>query len=226
MNKSDILSSIKVLLGYPVVTVFIQDEQISTLIDIAVRRCQSKACPTFITNVNANTEGIVDLTNLNVETVKTVYENSGSNSNVDIFSNLLPIAYSNGSGGGQYNNLTTLFPAMTNAGNISEMRKFIIPDFYFKDNKLYLDNYSGGVTIEYVKRSITFEDLDTEWAAWAEGYAVALTKITEGRIRLKYKLNNSPIEVESDNMVSEGQGEKSDFEAKLDSAMGYFNILR
>lgn len=213
MTREDLIESVKMQLGYPVITLYTQDEQINTMISTAIRKCQSKACPTFTINAVVS-DGKIAISEWNVETVKNVYLDPGTAMYpADIFSNNLYIQ-------------SNLMEAVWAAGKRSEQEKLALSDFYIDKEYIYVDNFSGNVTVEYIKKDIELGDLDTEWRGWVESYVTALIKIIEGRIRGKYKLQSGPFEVEADQLISEGTSALQDLDSKLDTAMGYFNILR
>jgi hypothetical protein len=213
MTREDLVESVKIQLGYPVVTLYTKDDQINAMIGTAIRKCQGKACPTFSMSVTIS-DGKVAIKDLNIEAVKNIYPDVGTALYpADIFSNNLYIQ-------------ANLMEAAWAAGKRSEQEKLALSDYYMDRDFLYVDNFSGVVTVEYVKKDIEYDDLDTEWRGWVESYTTALIKIIEGRIRGKYKLQSGPFEVEADQLISEGTSTLQDLESKLDVAMGYYNILR
>jgi len=77
---------------------------------------------------------------------------------------------------------------------------------------LYIDlsppkpNY---VTVVYSPRLDSFEDLqDKEWVRLVFRLALAYTKQIEGRIRSKFRVQNSPVELDGSDLRSEGQDEE------------------
>lgn len=112
----------------------------------------------------------------------------------------------------------------------SELTNMELSDWYLDsvEGKLYVDDFRGWITVEYVKSKVTIDDLadNTFWKSWVRDYTLALVKITEGRIRGKYKIQSGVFEIESDELISEGQSEKENLEERLNDDMGYWNILR
>ena len=112
----------------------------------------------------------------------------------------------------------------------SELENLELDDWYLDavEGKLYVDGFSGWITIEYVKSSVSMEDLEenTYWKSWVRDYTLAMVKITEGRIRGKYRISSGVFEIEADELINEGQSEKENLEQRLDEDMGYWNILR
>ena len=112
----------------------------------------------------------------------------------------------------------------------SQMNSLTLYDWYLDYNgqKLYLDNYSGVITVEYTKSHITAEDLDhdTTWYSWIRDYTLALCKVIEGRIRNKFKVQSAPFEVEADELIQEGNSDKQELEQQLNENIGFWMILR
>lgn len=225
--RQDIIDTSKMALGYPVVSLFVTDEQIKKLIDLSVRKCASKACPIFLDTLTVSSSA-VDVSTYEIDTIKNVYGSELTGSGVtdsvnvfDVFSNFR-----------MYDELTrgdsnnSMYDRLAYQYSRSEMQKQVLSDWYLDKNTLYLDNYSGSITIEYLKKKISLIDLDSYWLSWVEGYTMALMKITEGRIRSKYKLSSGVFEIEADELINEGTTEKQDLEEKLNENIGYWNILR
>jgi hypothetical protein len=234
MTEERLVNSVKNMLGFPVIEVFIEDKQIRTLIETAVNRCQSRACPTFLVNRSVG-NGLVNMQDLEAEVVKAVYPSvqhgnedkpfTGRGTG-DVF--LEAYNYSMHSGTSAFGDSKKMLNIAYSIGRYAQTRALNIEDFYFDraNGMLYLDGFTGNVTVEYIKKEVKLEDLDIEWSGWVEQYTIALAKILEGRIRNKYKLTGAPIEIESDNLISEGTGERSELDMKLDNSMGFYPITR
>jgi hypothetical protein len=217
MDRLDLIEGVKMELGHPVITLFVTDEQIDKMINKAIRRCQSKVCPTFIVSKTVF-DGKIDIVGMDVEAVKNIYGDIESSGSLDLFGmgiNTYPL-YSD----------RAILDAAVLSGKRAELEKFALSDYYLSNDSIYVDNYKGLVTVEYVKKNIDFEDLDTEWRGWVESYVTALAKVIEGRIRGKYKPQGGPFEVEADTLVSEGTSTIQDLDSKLENSMGYYTILR
>lgn len=238
--RKNIIEDCMTALGYPVVSLFITQEQINRLIDMAVRKCSGKACPRFLQTFYVG-NGVVDVSEYNMTAVVSVYSSSGVGgtpdcegscsglSTCDICDKLCSYrAYSYGLLQGSWNN--SLYNQLAYQSAKSEQKSLELSDYYLDvgEGKLYLDNYTGTVTVEYTKGSVVLEDLknDSYWLSWISDYTLALTKITEGRIRGKYKATSGVFEIEADELISEGNTDKQDLEEKLNEEIGYWNILR
>lgn len=253
--RQNIIEDCMIALGYPVITLFITQRQINRLIDFSVRRCEGKACQNFLETFYVR-GGCIDVSKYNMEAVRFIYRadigiGSGNRNNsncscgcgcgdssggsltpysgCDICDKLCKYRmYSWGLTGGA--DRMRLYDMMAYQYARSELENLSLDDWYLDsvDGKLYLDGFSGWVTVEYVKSQVTIEDLNenTYWKTWVRDYTLAMVKITEGRIRGKYKISSGVFEIESDELVSEGQSEKDNLEQKLEDDMGYWNILR
>ena len=77
-------------------------------------------------------------------------------------------------------------------------------------NTLFLDNYYSYITLEWIPKSIKFEEVEEyEWIEWISNYATALTKEAIGRVRSKYKVEGSPFELDGEALLDEAKDEKA-----------------
>lgn len=85
--------------------------------------------------------------------------------------------------------------------------------FYFdkKDNKLYINVMSSNpsaITIEYIPRYDSVDDVVSDyWIDFLVRLAVALTKVTLGRIRSRYTQTNSLLTQDGQILLEEGNSE-------------------
>lgn len=241
--RQDIIEDCMVALGYPVISIFMTQGQINRLIDFSVRKCSGKACPRFLQTFYVG-GGVVDVSQYEMEAVSAVYSgdigsSGGESSSCSSCSSRLSGCnvceqlcqnrpYSYGMMKGDWNN--ELYDMIAYQYAKSELDNLKLDDYYLDvpSQKLYLDNYSGVITVEYTKSQLTIEDLqfDSYWASWVRDYTLAMCKITEGRIRSKYKISSGVFEIESDELVSEGNTDKQELEEKLNENIGYWNIMR
>lgn len=248
--RRTIIDDIMIELGYPVISLFITQDQINKMIDFSVRKCANKACPRFISTFYAN--GCVDVSDYDMEAVSAVYQGDMSSTSSSGGSDELVAdgngescnstfvgcniceklcryrGYSYGFTQGDWDN--ELYDLLAWQNVKAQMSSLILYDYYLDNTgqKLYLDNYSGLITVEYTKAHITLEDLshDTSWHAWVRDYTLALCKIIEGRIRGKYKVQSAPFEIEADELINEGNNDKQTLEDMLREDIGYYSILR
>lgn len=249
-TRRDIIEDVLLALGYPVITLFITQRQIDRLIDFAVRKCEDKIDKKFLATFYLST-GVIDVSDYDMAVVRKVYSadisSSSSENNLVMDENSNSCSSCSLSGcnicdslcryrffptgltGSGYNN-GGLYDMLTYQYARSEMEKLVLTDFYLdaEENKLYIDGYKGYVTVEYLKKTVTIDDIasNVSWRGWIRDYTLAMAKITEGRIRGKYKISSGVFEIESDELISEGQSEKENLESKLEETMGYWNIMR
>lgn len=218
MTLNDIVRKVKTELGSPVVTLYIKDDMIQELVDNAIRKCYSKYYkPKLITLSNVG--GVCTLPDY-VDTVLNVYPASSRN-NADYTVGGLPVLNS-----GFTSNLGDYLGIMARLRVESELEALMISDFYQDEGLLYLDDYPGNVSIKYLVKDPVIGDIDNAWYGWVVSYTVALTKMTEGRIRGKFKPNNSPFETDADTLVSEGQSERDTLEQQLMDSMGFVTVVK
>lgn len=97
--------------------------------------------------------------------------------------------------------------------------------FKFFNNKLYLYNYNGKVTIEYIPKSMQFHELESNLQSWVIKYTKCLCKEALGRIRSKYKSSSGPFELDGDTLLSEYSEERTQLEDELSTSQnGFFFV--
>ena len=252
-ERRDIIEDCMVALGYPVITLYITQRQIDRLIDFSTRRCESKVSLPYLAVFNV-ANGVVDVTGYDMEAVSQIYngvgiggtgssnaelvanpDRDGAGCNIgldgfDIFNQMYQYRGMQSLGNSGIN-LKGMYNYVAFSGAMSEMNMLMTNDWYLDatDNKLYIDGFSGVVTVEYVKSNNTFEDIakNSFWRQWIRDYTLAMVKITEGRIRSKYKISSGVFEIESDELINEGNTDKQELEQRLeDGGFGYWNIMR
>ncbi len=211
-----VVETIKEELGYPVIDLYITDEQIITMVNKSIRKCSDKVAKTFLANKSV-AGGKVDVSDLDVDVVKHIYMSHDSERGDNIF-DYMSVLHHPGSG--------NYLDILTRMGEASELKKLAFYDYYLDGDTLYVDNYKGNITLEYLKKNLTLDDLDNTWLSWVEEYASAKAKIIEGRIRGKFRPQNAPFETDASELVSEGESAKQELESKLDMAPGYYNVMR
>lgn len=239
--RKNIIDDCMVALGYPVISLFITQEQINRLIDLSVRKCSGKACPRFLQSLYAGA-GAIDVSMYNMGAVSAIYSSdlgttsscggntSGSGLNgCNVCEQLCQYrGRTSGLMRGDWNN--ELYDLLAYQNAQSEWKSLQLDDYYLDvaNNRLYVDGYSGPITVEYIKGKLSVEDLvnDPFWLSWVTDYTLAMVKITEGRIRGKYKPSSGVFEIEADELVSEGNSDKQELEERLNENIGYWNIMR
>ena len=82
---------------------------------------------------------------------------------------------------------------------------------------LYLDDYNESVLIDMLVRPMVVSDIDEKsmYYSWVKEYVLALTKEMLGRIRGKFTVDGSPYTLDSAQLLSEAQSEKTNLESQL-----------
>ncbi len=217
MEIDDLVDSIKATLGSPVVDIYLNDIMITKLIEKSIRKVASKASPTYTVSKTV-VDGKVSLKDLDVAAVRNVYQSTETSDDLSPFGAEFEMQAAWGTKG--------IYDYISRVGSVSEMRKLLFTDYYLDGDILYLDNYTGTVVVEYVKKNPDLKDMPMDYVSWVESYATALCKEAEGRIRGKFRPQNAPFENDYQDLLSEGQSEKQECESKLEMMMGYWNILR
>jgi hypothetical protein len=97
--------------------------------------------------------------------------------------------------------------------------------FKFLNNKLYLYNYTGRVSIEYIPKNLEFHELESDLQSWIIKYVKCLCKEALGRIRSKYKSSSAPFELDGDTLLSEFSEERTQLEDELSTSQkGFFFV--
>ena len=100
-------------------------------------------------------------------------------------------------------------------------------DFYFDNNKLYINSVmTGNITIEYNPTYSTVDSItDPFWSMYIYRLTVAHTKVALGRVRGKYRVSSTPYELDADTLLSEGNSEIETIRAELRDSADIFYIL-
>jgi hypothetical protein len=93
--------------------------------------------------------------------------------------------------------------------------------FYFdkKTSKLYINvggNMPSSITVEYIPRFDTVDDVVSDyWIDFLVRLAVALTKVTVGRIRSRYTQTNALWTQDGERLLEEGNAELAELRTYL-----------
>lgn len=107
-----------------------------------------------------------------------------------------------------------------------QMRNTVSTDLLFKfdrsDNKLYINISSGApdhITIEYIPRYDDVSEIKSDfWIDIIIQLAVALSKVTLGRIRTRYNQSGALWTQDGDTILNEGNAELSSLREKLQAS--------
>lgn len=213
MDKQTLVDRIKARLGHPVVNVEVPDSQIEMFIEIALDLIAPFVNETFFIPIPGSR--VVDMTDYEIIDVVNVFETPAGTSNyagdIDIFRVR------------NYGDIPDLSLAYAWRSVIESMES---KAFRFINNKLYLDDYYGPLTVEVLKTP-TLENLQSEKPKkWVFAYSLALTKEALGRIRAKYRVQGAPMEMDGDALLNEANEEKRNLEDELRQGEGLYFVTR
>lgn len=216
LNRSDILETVKIRLGYPVIDLAITDEMIDKQITTAIR----KIVP-YLNNIEIITtySKTVKFDHNRIFAVVRVTSSAETDENINIDKAINQGFYViNGS-------RSLINRALWNYYTDSVQSDLNQVGFRLVGDTVYIDGGNSPWTIE----AITNKSIDTmtdDFVNWVMDYTVALVKCIEGEIRSKVKITGSPIETNGSELKQEGITEKAALEEKLGTAIGLFYATR
>lgn len=216
LNRSDILETVKIRLGYPVIDLAITDEMIDKQITTAIR----KIVP-YLNNIEIITtySKTVKFDHNRIFAVVRVTSSAETDENINIDKAINNGFYViNGS-------RSLINRALWNYYTDSVQSDLNQVGFRLVGDTVYIDGGNSPWTIE----AITNKSIDTmteDFVNWVMDYTVALVKCIEGEIRSKVKITGSPIETNGSELKQEGITEKAALEEKLGTAIGLFYATR
>lgn len=216
LNRSDILETVKIRLGYPVIDLAITDEMIDKQITTAIR----KIVP-YLNNIEIITtySKTVKFDHNRIFAVVRVTSSAETDENININKAINQGFYViNGS-------RSLVNRALWNYYTDSVQSDLNQIGFRLVGDTVYIDGGNSPWTIE----AITNKSIDTmtdDFVNWVMDYTVALVKCIEGEIRSKVKITGSPIETNGSELKQEGITEKAALEEKLGTAIGLFYATR
>lgn len=219
MDKTKWVDRLKRRLGYPVVTISTPDESIQ---DFVTQACEKINPYARVTELIPAVGPIVDLKDKKIMAIirilpATAVLSAPVTGVVDPFYtvNLWPTT-------GMQHRLVEILSMNLYR---TELEAAIPKDWEFRDGILYTSGFTEAFTIE----ALTVKSIEQQpetYQQWCFDYALALLKISEGEIRSKIKLPNSPVEMNGDQLKSEGITEKADLEHRLGRELGILFATR
>jgi hypothetical protein len=219
---------VKVLLGSPGVGFELTDEQINTLVEMAVITYAPYYAGTSML-VRTPVNGVINLADDHVVEVCKVFDTTSTLAASDsmLFANanldreIFDLNYRV-----KFDMVSAAIASYTR----SEYESVIDKGFRYVDGKLFVDDFSGSpLTIECLKEISSLSDITTEFGIqWVLKYTVALVKCSIGEIRRKFTFNNAPYTIDGDTIAAEGTSEKQALEEQLgnNGSAGFFVVLR
>ena len=119
-----------------------------------------------------------------------------------------------------YNDLSDPYIFLMQKNAVSTLQSFVkFTDYHYEKttHKLYISNYEGEtLCVKYLRKYRYIEEIeDIDVLQRVKEYSLALCKIIEGNIRRKLQSAPGAIQLDGDDLVSEGMSEKREIEEKL-----------
>ena len=217
LTLSTLIESVRTSLGTRKLTLEIEDGDIVTCAEKALRFARPYAYQTAYVTLLAS--GAIDLKGYRVVDVVRVFRAPSPAFPENIF-NL---------GGMESWGFSTeaLIDGMVTHLHRRYRESVVSPGFKFINGVLYLDNFAGNVTIEYLKEIESLEGIEEEYIVkWVEQYTLALCKEVIGRVRGKFTPANAPYTLDAETLLSEGVQERERLESDLrEGFAGFFTVL-
>lgn len=208
-TTAQLIKLVKAHFGFPTVKFELPDETLSQFVEEAMLKLSSYI--DFRKFFTRDYSPVIDLTEENILDVVHIYRQpgsatgAGSGEDLDLF-RAFNIAF------GGYIDVSVL---QLYQAKVSLFTSVIADGWKFVDNKLYLYNYSGPITIEALGIPTVETLTQPKWRSWALNYVRACTKIALGNVRGKFQISNLPVTVNGQDLVSQGEQEKLDLENQL-----------
>lgn len=219
MDPNKWVSRLKMRLGHPVISLYTPDESIKEFIQEAVEKIQPYQRETEYIEGEAP---VIDVSGLGVLTVVRVLPSKTMTpatqmSEFDVFTaiNIAPLVSTGKS----------LSSVMMRNLYRTELEAAIPKDWEFTGDKVMISGYHGRVVLEVITDK-GIGKLPMLYKNWCFDYALSLLKISEGEIRSKIKIANSPIELNGESLKAEGLGLKENLEGRLGTEIASFFATR
>lgn len=215
MDYRDAIDIVKHSLGYPAVNLEIDDDVIDSFFMLALTKAVD-----YSNYTNAVSRPFQEV--INLPEALTVVRVSDSDSIITDLDDRALFSYFYSSKEFNTNGYKDLLITQSQSSFIySNVNR----GFRFFKNKLYLYNYNGNVTIEYIPKNMHFHELESNLQSWVIKYTKCLCKEALGRIRSKYKSNSGPFELDGDALLSEYSEERTQLEDELSTSQnGFFFV--
>ena len=215
LNRCDIIETVKMRLGYPVIDLAITDEMIQKQLQFAIK----KIVP-YLNNMEFITtySSVTEFDHGRMFAVLRV-TSAEEDENINIDKAINQGFYVINKSGSLVNCSLWNYYTDSIQSDLNQVGFRLIGD------TVYIDGGNSPWTIE----AITDKSIDTmteDYVTWVTDYTVALVKCIEGEIRSKVKITGSPIETNGSELKSEGITEKKELEEKLGTSIGLFYATR
>lgn len=227
MEINAYVNEIKTQLTGDLLDLEIEDSTIVKLVNSAFREVQRYIDTTVVKTIPY--QPCIDLTNLGVSSVSRVFRSKGylaSDSEDSAVADPMYMAqWQILSGNGQLYNMSDWTYNYAAWNTALQTRNTVSTDLLFRfdkhTNKLYINiafDHPETVTVEYVPRYKDVSEVVSDyWVDVILRMALALAKVTLGRIRSKYTQTNALWTMDGEQLLAEGNQELSDLRISLQS---------
>jgi hypothetical protein len=235
MKKEAFRDEIKLRLTGNILELEIDDVTLDRIIDAALREIQRYICSTELITIPFRR--CIDLSDkeqtggkkLKVSSVSRIYRTSSvgdtSTSSLNPIDPMYASQWQLLSGSGNLANFQDYMYNYASWNTLLQIRNASSTDLAFRydksSNKLYINvsgDNPGNITIEYVPRYDSVKDITSDyWIDMTMQLAVALTKVTVGRIRSRYTQSNALWTQDGAEILQEGNDELNLIREKLEA---------
>lgn len=227
MKMQAYIDEIKLALTGGVLNLELDDTTLQKIVDSAMREMQRYICSTKIITVPY--EKCIDLTPYKVNAVVRVYRadvegtSSTDSNNYETIDPMQIGLWQLTSNYGNMYNFDDYLSRFASWSTLQQIGNTLSTDlaFYYQDaeKKLYINtsmNISSNITIEYVPRYDSVEDITSDfWIDVLMRLSKALAKIAVGRIRSRYTQTNALWAQDGETMLQEGNNELAELREHL-----------
>lgn len=233
MTEKEYINEIKLKLTGDILETELSDDTYHKILQSALREIQRYINSTYLITVPY--KHCIDLSNsadtndveLKVNSVTSVFRTedlTGGKGSVDSIKDPMQVAqWQILSGMGNFHYFQNAAENLGAWSTMQQIRNTTSTDLAFifdeHTNKLYINVAEGTpykITIEYVPRYENVEEITSDfWIDMLMRLAVALTKVTLGRIRTRYTQSNALWQQDGDTILAEGNEELSNIRQQL-----------
>ena len=225
MNMEGYVSELKLKLTGGVLDLELDDATLASLVNSAFREIQRYIDETRL--VTLPYERCIDLSKYNPNSVSAIYRAVGFIDDAAQQGVQIDPMYASQwqllSGVGNLYNFQSSIYNFSSWNTLLQLRNTMSTDLAFwfdkQTNKLYINistDSPENITVEYVPRYNNVEEIVTDyWIDMVVKLALALAKVTLGRVRSRFKQNNALWDQDGDQLLSEGNAELADLREKL-----------
>lgn len=225
MNIAAYKEEIKLKLSGEVVDLELEDEQLTAIINAAFREIQRYIDTTVLITVPF--KKCIDLSEYKINSVVSIYRTQGyltdDSNNAGMIDPMYASQWQLIAGVGNLYNFNDYVYNLGAWNTLLQTRNTLSTDLAFRyepdTHQLYINvaaDNPQNITVEYVPRYDNVDEVKSDyWIDIIMRMSIALAKTIVGRIRTKFKLNNSLWQIDGDTLIAEGNAELAELRAFL-----------